>query len=111
MPSAPTSNAFTAVTPATASPPGRGENGDILWQSEKLLYRGLSGALVVGTSVVFGDSEGYVHFLDSKSGDQQLRLSTDGNAVIGTPLLAGQTMLVTTQGRRRLRLPARTDSA
>ena len=74
----------------------RALNGDVLWQSEKLLHRGLSGAVAVGTSVVFGDSEGFVHFLAVATGEQQLRLPTDGKAVIGTPLLSGDTMLVTT---------------
>ncbi len=76
----------------------RADNGDMVWQSEKLLYRGLSGAVAVGPNVVFGDAEGYVHFLAAGSGEQQLRLSTDGKAVIGTPLLVGKTLVVTTQG-------------
>ena len=72
-------------------------NGDVAWTNEKLLYRGLSGAVAVGTSVVFGDAEGYVHFLDATTGEQQLRLPTDGKAVVGTPVLSGTTLLVTTQ--------------
>lgn len=76
----------------------RADNGDTVWQNEKLLYRGLSGALTIGSSVVFGDVEGYVHFLAADSGEQQLRLPTDGKPVIGTPLLVGKTMVVTTQG-------------
>ena len=76
----------------------RADTGDMVWQSEKLLYRGLSGALVVGSNVVFGDLEGFVHFLAATSGEQQLRLPTDGKPVIGTPLLVGKTLVVTTQG-------------
>jgi outer membrane protein assembly factor BamB len=76
----------------------RASNGDVAWQNEKLLYRGLSGALALGSSLVFGDSEGYVHFLDGASGEQQLRLSTDGKAITGAPTLAGKTMLIATQG-------------
>ena len=75
----------------------RASTGDVVWQNEKLLYRGLSGAVAVGPVVVFGDSEGFVHFLDAATGEQQLRLPTDGKAVVGTPVLAGNTMLVTTQ--------------
>ena len=44
-------------------------NGDVAWSSEKLLYRGLSGALAVGPVVVFGDSQGYVHFLSTATGE------------------------------------------
>ena len=76
----------------------RTDNGDVAWTSEKLLYRGLSGAAVVGPVVVFGDSEGVVHFLSSATGEPQLRLRTDGSAVIGTPVLSEATLLVVTAG-------------
>ncbi len=75
----------------------RATTGDVLWTNEKLLYRGLSGALAVGASVVFGDAEGWVHFLSATTGELQLRLPTDGKAVVGTPVLAGTTLLVTTR--------------
>ena len=76
----------------------RSDNGDVAWTSEKLLYRGLSGALAVGPVVVFGDSEGYVHFLSAADGSAQLRLRPDNSPVIGTPVLSGSTMLLTTRG-------------
>ncbi len=75
----------------------RATTGDVVWQSEKLLYRGLSGALAVGPSVVFGDAEGYLHFLEAGTGEPQLRLATDGKPVVGAPALSGTTLLVTTQ--------------
>jgi outer membrane assembly lipoprotein YfgL len=75
----------------------RASNGDVVWSSERLLYRGLSGALAVGPSVVFGDSQGFVHFLSAAEGELQLRLSTDGSAVVGTPAISGSTLLVTTR--------------
>jgi outer membrane assembly lipoprotein YfgL len=76
----------------------RAANGDIAWTNEKLLHRGLSGAVSAGASVVFGDGQGYVHFFDSKTGEQQLRLPTDGKAVVGTPVVADGTLIVTTAG-------------
>lgn len=75
----------------------RANNGDVLWSTEKLLYRGLSGAVAVGPVVVFGDSEGYVHFLSGATGEQQLRLPTDGKPILGTPVVSGNTLLVVTQ--------------
>ena len=75
----------------------RASNGDVLWSTEKLLYRGLSGAVAVGPVVVFGDSEGYVHFLSGATGEQQLRLPTDGKPILGTPVVSGNTLLVVTQ--------------
>jgi outer membrane protein assembly factor BamB len=75
----------------------RAASGDVAWTNEKLLYRGLSGALSAGTAVVFGDQEGQVHFLSATDGKLQLRLPTDGSAVIGTPVLSGTTIVVTTR--------------
>ena len=75
----------------------RASSGDVAWQSEKLLYRGLSGALAVGPSVVFGDSEGYLHFMEAGSGEQQLRLRVGSKAIVGAPALSGTTMLVVAQ--------------
>jgi outer membrane protein assembly factor BamB len=75
----------------------RSDNGDMAWSSEKLLNRGLSGAVVAGNSVLFGDREGYVHFLATESGEQQLRLPTDGSPIVGTPVVASGTVLVVTR--------------
>lgn len=75
----------------------RTTNGDVSWTSERLLYRGLSGALSVGPSVVFGDSVGFVHFLSAADGTPQLRLPTDGSAIVGTPVISGTTMVVMTR--------------
>lgn len=71
--------------------------GDIAWSSEKLLYRGLSGALAAGAAVVFGDQEGQVHFLSAADGKLQLRLPTDGSAIIGAPVLSGTTIVAATR--------------
>jgi outer membrane protein assembly factor BamB len=62
-----------------------------------MLYRSLSGAVMVGPTVVFGDQEGYVHFLSATTGEPQLRLPTDGSAVVGTPVVSGETLLVATR--------------
>lgn len=74
----------------------RAATGDVVWTNEKLLYRGLSAAAVAGPVVVFGDSEGWVHFLNSATGDVQLRLPTDGSPVVSPPVLSGNTLLVVT---------------
>ena len=71
--------------------------GDVLWSNERMLNRGLSGALIAGNSVVMGDSEGFVHFLSLTTGETQQRLATDGSPVVGTPAMAGGTVLVITR--------------
>jgi outer membrane protein assembly factor BamB len=73
------------------------DNGETAWTSERMLYRGLSAPASIGAAVVFGDFEGYVHFLDRKDGQPLLRLSTDGSQVVGKPVLADRTLLVATR--------------
>ncbi len=73
------------------------ENGETVWTSERMLFRGLSAPASIGPTVAFGDFEGYVHFLDRKDGQTLLRLSTDGSPVVGKPVLSGTTLLVVTR--------------
>jgi outer membrane protein assembly factor BamB len=75
----------------------RASTGDVIWSNEKLLYRGLSGAQAVGAAVVFGDSEGYVHFLSRATGELQMRLPTDGKPVVGSPVVSGGTLMIVNQ--------------
>jgi outer membrane protein assembly factor BamB len=72
-------------------------NGENAWTSERMLFRGLSAPASIGPTVAFGDFEGHVHFLDRKDGQPLLRLSTDGSAVVGRPVLSGTTLLVATR--------------
>ena len=75
----------------------RADTGDLAWTSESLRYRGLSGPLVLGRTVIFGDAEGQVHFLDRADGKTLLRLPTDGSPVVGVPVRSGNTLLVATR--------------
>jgi outer membrane protein assembly factor BamB len=75
----------------------RAATGDLAWNNEDLRYRGLSGALVAGRTVIFGDAEGQVHFLDRADGKTLLRLPTDGSPVVGVPVRSGNTILVVTR--------------
>lgn len=72
--------------------------GEVAWSHERFINRGLSGPAGFGKTVVFGDSEGYVHFLARDSGQTLLRLPTGGSPVVGTPARSGSTLLVTTRG-------------
>lgn len=72
-------------------------NGDVAWTNEQFLNRKLSAPLSIGASVVFGDLEGYVHFLARDSGKTQLRLPTDGSAIVVAPVALGTTVLVATR--------------
>jgi outer membrane assembly lipoprotein YfgL len=74
----------------------RRSNGESVWLSDKFQNRRLSGMLSVGRTIVFGDYQGWVHFLDRTTGEPLLRLPTDGAQVVGTPVVAGTTIVVTT---------------
>ena len=71
--------------------------GEVAWSSDKLQYRGLSTPLSVGKTVVFGDEDGTVHWLSRETGEAQLRLSTDGGAIVAAPVISATTMLVVTR--------------
>ena len=75
----------------------RRANGESVWLSDKFQNRHLSGMLSIGKVLVFGDYEGYVHFLDRATGAPLLRLPTNGSAIVGAPVRAGNTLAVTTQ--------------
>ncbi len=75
----------------------RTASGEIAWNSDGLLYRGLSAPLSVGKTLVLGDAEGTVHWLSRDKGEPLLRLPTDGSAVVAAPTIAGTTMLVATR--------------
>jgi outer membrane protein assembly factor BamB len=75
----------------------RRSDGQSAWQSDRLLYRTLSAPLAVGRSVVVGDSLGNLHMLSREDGSPLNRLTTDGSAIIGSPVLAGDSLVAVTK--------------
>ena len=75
----------------------RAGTGDVAWSSDKLQYRGLGAPLVTGKTVVYGDADGTVHWLSRETGEAQLRMTTDGSAIVAAPVVSGSTMLVVTR--------------
>jgi len=61
-------------------------NGRSVWKQDKLANRRLSLPLPVDNEVVFGDLQGYVHFLSREGGSFVARQPTDGSAVLAAPL-------------------------
>ncbi|TFZ01000.1 outer membrane protein assembly factor BamB [Ramlibacter henchirensis] len=76
----------------------RRDNGERAWVNDKLLYRGLSTPLVVGSSVAIGDSTGLLHVLSRDDGSLRNRLPTDGTPVAAPPVVVGNTLVVVTRG-------------
>lgn len=71
-----------------------GESG---WSSEQLRFRGLTAPRVVGRSIAIGDAAGLVHLLSREDGTFVNRLTTDGSAIVTTPALIGETLVVVTR--------------
>ena len=71
--------------------------GNQLWTQEVLRFRGLSLPLLFNNAVVVGDQEGWVHFLSPLDGKALQRVATDGSAIMGKPIFAGQMLVVVTR--------------
>ena len=72
-------------------------NGDRMWVSERLRFRGLSAPLAVGRSVVVGDQAGLLHLLSVENGTPLNRLPTDGSPIVTAPVLADNTLIAVTR--------------
>lgn len=75
----------------------RRRDGERIWTSDRLRYRGLTAPLVAGRSVAFGDSTGLLHLISRTDGSSLNRLATDGSPIVGAPTLVGRTMVVVTR--------------
>ena len=75
----------------------RRSSGDVAWSSDRLRHRGLSAPLSLGSTVVFGDAEGWLHLLSRDRGETLLRLPTDGSAIVAPLVRSGLTVLAVTR--------------
>lgn len=72
-------------------------SGEAAWSMDRLRYRSLSAPMAVGRVVAVGEATGTVHLLSREDGSELTRLATDGSAIVGGPVLAGQVLLVQTR--------------
>ncbi len=75
----------------------RMDGGVAAWTSEALLNHALSAPAVLGASVVFGESDGMLHWLSRDKGEAQLRLPTDSSGVAVPLAVSGSTLLAVTR--------------
>jgi outer membrane assembly lipoprotein YfgL len=75
----------------------RRDNGERAWTYDRLLHRTLTGPLVVGSSVAFGDGNGNLHVLARDDGQLRNRVATDGSAAAAAPVVAGSTLILVTR--------------
>lgn len=71
-----------------------------VWQQDGLKHRGLTTPVVIGSSVVVGDFEGYLHLLAVGSGDFVGRVQLDSSGIRSRPLVLGDTLYVMSNGGR-----------
>ena len=76
----------------------RRADGSRLWTSERLKYRKLTAPLLLGRSVVVGDSAGVVHLVSRSDGSHLNRMATDGTGIGAAPVVAADTLVVVTRG-------------
>lgn len=73
------------------------ENGASAWKNDKLAFRHLSTPVSYGRAVAVGDYQGYVHFMSREDGSFLARAATDGSAITGIPVVAGDKLIFQTQ--------------
>jgi outer membrane assembly lipoprotein YfgL len=72
-------------------------SGEAAWSVDRLKYRDLTAPLSLGRVVAVGDGTGLLHLLSREDGTEMTRLSTDGSAIVGTPMIAGPSLVVQTR--------------
>ena len=69
-------------------------NGAEVWRQNALLRREPTVPVSFRSAVVVGDLEGYVHFFSNVNGEPVARVRAGKEAIIGTPLVVADTLLV-----------------
>lgn len=69
-------------------------SGSSYWKFDKLRARKLSAPAAFGDYIVVGDLEGYVHFLDRKSGAFAARIRVGSSPIVAAPIVAGDTVFI-----------------
>ncbi|KXI22869.1 outer membrane protein assembly factor BamB [Photobacterium sanguinicancri] len=72
-------------------------SGTEIWQNKDLEYRLLSSPVVIDGSVVVGDSEGYLHWLDPYTGEFTAQQKVDGSGIAIPPVKVSDGYLVVTR--------------
>jgi outer membrane protein assembly factor BamB len=75
-------------------------SGAILWTQEALHMRQLTSPTPHENSVIVGDFEGYLHWLNALTGDLEARARVDSAAIVGQPVTAGDLLFVQTESGR-----------
>jgi outer membrane protein assembly factor BamB len=72
----------------------KARTGAEVWRQNVLLHRGLSPIAVMDDTIVVGDFQGYLHWLDKASGALAARVATGGARISTQPLVIGDVVVV-----------------
>jgi outer membrane protein assembly factor BamB len=72
----------------------KARTGAEVWRQPVLLHRRLSALALMDDSIVVGDGEGYVHWIDKASGALAARVRTGSVRVSNPPVVAGNMVVV-----------------
>jgi len=70
--------------------------GREIWKKENLLYRNPTAPVIMDDSIVIGDVEGYLHWLDKTSGEIQERINIGKSKISNAPLVLNNSIYVLT---------------
>jgi outer membrane protein assembly factor BamB len=76
----------------------RQRDGSELWRNQKLKLRRLSTPVLTSTAVAVADFQGYVHWLDKTTGELVARERISKERVTNSPVAAGDTVVVLSDG-------------
>jgi outer membrane protein assembly factor BamB len=74
----------------------RRRDGTPVWTQDAMLRRGLTAPALSGDTLVVGDFEGYLHWLDAQTGELLARGKTGGGRMSNAPVVAGDLLLLET---------------
>lgn len=74
----------------------RRRDGTEVWRQAGLLRRSVTAPAMAGDTLVVGDFEGYVHWLDASTGEMRARAKSGGGRISNAPIAAGDLVLLQT---------------
>ncbi|EGT3623313.1 outer membrane protein assembly factor BamB [Morganella morganii] len=72
----------------------RAADGVTMWSQDKLLHRNLSAPELFNGYLVVGDGEGYLHWLDTSSGQFVAQNKLGSSGILSRPSIAGDKLMV-----------------
>ena len=74
------------------------DGGKDLWTQSKLLHRNLTPPTLFNGYLVVGDSEGYLHWINTTDGHFVAQHKVDSSGFLSAPVVAGDKLLIQARG-------------